>query len=439
MQNLGESQTSTTLHMINKCPCLSRLLAWAIWLLGAIFYFYEFLIQVAPNVMAAELMSHFSIHATHLGLLTSAYFFAYMLMQLPAGMLLDKFGPRRLMTVAVLFCAIGSISFATTHLFVMAGFARFLTGVGSAFAFLGTLVLTANWFPAKNFAFLSGLLLTVGMLGAIFGEAPLAYLVIHTSWQSSLQILGVSGIILALVMWLVIRDHHPNKPKQSNNMTLKRLLANTLRVLSDKNAWITASYGCLMFTPTICLGALWGIPFLVTNHGVSKTHAGLLISLLFAGWAVGSPLFGRYSDWLKKRKPPLYIASIGAFFTLLTVMYLPTQSGLLLAILLFLLGFFSSGFIPAFSICRELYPMETSGTALGFMNMLNSFGPAVFSPLVGLILDLSWQGQQTAAGIRHYSPVNYDIALSILPICLLIALILIPFLQETHAKIHLAE
>src|SRR5271170_3027163 len=121
--------------------------AWVIWLLSALFMFYKYALEVSPSVMTATLMSTFNISGTSLGNLAACYFYAYLLLQIPAGLLLDKIGPRKVTTLAIALCALGSFVFATADSFYIAMTGRFLTGAGAAFAAVNCLKLIANWFP----------------------------------------------------------------------------------------------------------------------------------------------------------------------------------------------------------------------------------------------------------------------------------------------------
>ncbi len=410
-----------------------HLLAWFSLLIGAFFYFYEYFIQVSPNIIAPQLMAYFQINATHLSNFTLFYFLAYASMQIPAGVLLDKFGARRLLTLAILCCAVGTLLFAATASFVMAEIARTITGFGSAFALLGTLVIISRSFSQKHFATLAGLLLTVGMSGAICGEAPMAFLIEQMSWKGALHLLGILGIFWALLAFLVIRDPKPSPYVQDSAPTFKQLAINLRSIVKSSKTWLTAAYGCFMFAPTITLGALWGVSFLVAEYQISSTSAAELISLLFIGWALGSPVFGFVSDKLQKRKPLLYLSTIGTLLCTLFLIYDHHISLTLSAILLFLFGFLSSGFILSFSICRELHTFRFSGTALGFMNMMNALGAALIPRLAGMILDYS-QKADLHNPLTTFTLNDFKLALSLIPVCLVLSLFILPFIPETHAK-----
>ncbi|QDP72790.1 MFS transporter [Legionella israelensis] len=423
-------QESTTRPFNLKC-----FMPWIIWGLGCAFYFYENLLQVSPSVMSNELMQDFSVTSHALGVLAGVYFYSYAIMQLPAGVLLDYFGPRRLLTIATLVCAISTIAFGQTDNFYMASFARLMIGFGSAFAAVGTMKLAANWFSSDRFALLTGIMVTIGMLGAIGGEAPLALLIDHYNWRTSLFIMGVIGIGLAALIFIIAKDspHKYRDKVKENEEQRERVLPSLLALIKNKQLWLIASYGGLMFMWTPVFGGLWGVPFLMTKMGISKTMAANYISLIFVGWAIASPLWGIFSSRIGRRKPPMYIGSIGALVSSLLFIYAPLTSESLLEVLLFFFGVFSAGFLPAFAVAKEICDKRYVATGLSFMNMMNMVGIAIAQPIIGYILDALWQGDM-ANNVRIYSITAYYKALAILPLGILISLFILPKVKETYCK-----
>lgn len=414
-------------------PCTrSPLRAWLVWTLACLFYFYEFLLQVSPSVMGSSLMRDFSVTADGLGILSGAYFLSYAGMQIPAGILLDKLGPHRLLTCASLICAISSLIFSVTDHLYTAVVARFFIGVGSAFAFVGALKLIANWFPARRFAFLTGLILTLGMLGAIGGEAPLAYVINHIGWRSSMMSLGVAGIFVSLLIFFFVTDSPTGKtrPKKTSFQILGKEL---LQVLKNKQLWFVALYGGLMYMPTPTLCGLWGVPFLTAGYHVSEAAAAGMISLILVGWAIGSPVWGGMSDRVARRLPAMVFGAVIAPLTLLIIVYYPFSNLIILQFFLFAFGFFSSAFLPSFSIAREISQPEYCATALGFMNMMNMIGVSLAQPLLGKALDALWSGTMSQ-GIRVYSLNDYKISITLMITIMMISLLLLPFIKDSYAK-----
>lgn len=408
---------------------------WLIWGLGCLFYFYECLLQVSPSVMSAELMRDFSVTSHTLGILSGIYFYSYAAMQLPCGVMTDYFGPRRLLTIATTICALSTISFGLTENFFMACVARLMIGFGSSFAVVGTLKLASNWFPAHRFAYLTGMMVTLGMLGAIFGEAPLALLIDHYGWRHSMLIMGCIGLLVALLIFIFTKDHGTYVYKGAPEEVIEEgtLGQRLLILLRNKQLWLVALFGGLMYTATPVICGLWGVPFLMLSMHLSKAVAANYISLVLFGWAVAGPFWGIFSNRIGLRKPPLYIGCVGALICSSLIIFGAIHTKFIVQILLFLFGIFSAGFLPAFALAKELSNQKYVATALSFMNMMNMVGIALVQPAVGFILDGLWSGQMHDQ-VRVYTVANYQMALAILPIGMFIALLLLPMIRETYCK-----
>lgn len=421
-----------TYNNANTSSVVNPIMPWIVWGLGCLFYFYECLLQVSPSVMSNELMLDFSVTSHMLGILSGIYFYSYAAMQLPGGVMMDYFGPHRLLTLATLICSISTIAFGYTDSLYTASIARLMIGFGSAFAAVGAMKLAANWFPANRFALLTGIMVTIGMLGAIGGEAPLALLIDYCGWRSSMIIMGIIGLFLAFFIFLIAKDspyEHQKSPK--NSMNEEKLSSSLLTLIKNKQLWYIAIYGGLMYMATPVFCGLWGVPFLMFKMQLAKATAANYISLVFVGWAIGSPLWGVFSNKIGKRKPPLYIASTGAFICCVTFIYSSIQSTFFMQLFLFLFGIFSSGFLPAFAVAKELCDKRYVATGLSFMNMMNMIGIAISQPLIGFILDKMWQGQLVNS-IRVYPLEAYYIALAILPAGILVSLLILPCIKETY-------
>ena len=181
----------------------SQIFPWLICGLGALFYCYEYILRISPSVMAQPLAHAFNVDAAMLGNAVAFYYYAYTPMQLPVGVLMDRYGPRRLLAIAALICAGGAYLFAFGHLGI-AEVGRFLVGFGSAFAFVGVLKLASLWLPPSRFAMIAGLVTTLGMLGAMFGDRLLGHFVQQMGWQSTVNLSAAVGVVLAAVIWLGI-------------------------------------------------------------------------------------------------------------------------------------------------------------------------------------------------------------------------------------------
>ncbi len=408
--------------------------AWVIWLLSSIFMFYKYALEVSPSVMTNTLMSTFHISGAELGNLAACYFYAYLILQLPAGLLIDRFGPRKTTTVAIAVCAFGSLLFAKAEILFMAELGRFLTGAGAAFAAVNCLKLIANWFPFRQFAFMTGLMMTLAMLGAVGGQAPLSAFIQHLEWRSALQIIGIAGFVLAALFWLFVKDRSSNHviDKVIGSPTLS-LTASLRKVLANPQSWWLSIFSGFAFAPVMIFGGLWGVSFLKEGYLLSDTIAAQMVSLIFIGFAVGAPTFGWLSDWLQKRCVVMFWGTLLALICISFVIYAPCSSTTVLMLLLFLFGFSISSFLLCFTMIREITVPTLAATAIGFMNAFDAFFGAFSDPLTGKILDMNWNGA-LSEGARIFSLEAYQTAFLTLPIYLVIALFSLIKIKETRCK-----
>lgn len=421
-------------HQMNITHPFRRLYPWLIWSLAAIFYAYEFFQRVSPNIMVPELMHAFHVQAAGIGLMGSCFYWAYVIMQIPAGLLVDRFGAHKLLSVAIISLMVGTFLLSISTNIYLASAARGLIGFGSSFAFVCTLKLITRWFPATKFALLAGLTQFIGYMGASLGGAPLSYVVHQIGWRASMSYTAVFGAILATAVILVIRE----RPKQTikEEVTEQSLdIVSSLKTVSKKSqTWLNGLYACFMMGPTSVFAALWGVPYLVNVNGLSHQIAAGATSMIFFGVAFGSPCFGWLSDKLQLRRSPLIYAAIGALIVTSTILYWHNAPIWAIYGCCFLFGFFQSAHVLNFAIAHEINNPKATGAAIGITNMLTVIGGALFQPLVGLFLVLGWHGL-TNHGIAIYSLSNYQWSLSLLPAVQCLALIIAVFLlKETHCR-----
>lgn len=403
--------------------------SWLIWSLAVLFLFYEFFIRVFPTAMVAELMSAFKVNAGRLGLLSAFYFYSYAPMQIPVGLLMDRFGARKLLTFASLICAIGAFAFSFSFDFSIAAVGRFLMGVGSAFGFVGMVYVCSHFFPQKKMAMLVGIGNSIGMLGAVGAEGPLSLFVGRFGWRIIVQFFGCIGLIIAFFIFLFIqREKQEDKNKQVKIAT-KHLISNLKTVCINRRSWLNGMIALLIYTTTGGFASLWGIPFLIQNYGMKKELAGFIVSMVFVGWIVGGPIIGILSDHIKRRKPMLILATILTLISIVPIIYIENLPVWVLFSLLFCVGFFSSGQLLSFSLAIEVNPYKAKGTSIALTNFIVAVGSSIIQPLVGIILDLN-RGGLVKEGMPLYSAYNYKIALTTFPVTLVLALIALFFLKE---------
>lgn len=428
-QSVASQNSKST---ISSRRFIETLYPWFIWFLGACFFFYKYLVQVSPSVMTGDLMQAFDIQGTGLGNLSACYFYAYLIMQVPVGILLDKYSPRYLTAGAILVCSLSTFVFSQTHSLSLACLSRAFIGFGAAFAAVSCFKIAACWFPPKRFAMISGMCMTAAMLGAVGGQAPLSLLVQNFDWRTALEIIAGLGMFLSLIYVLAVRDK--TKQDDNTNTMIKPEKNNKpMRILKSKQAWFLSLYSGLAFAPVSVFGGLWGVPFLQQAYQLSAPEAALAVSWIFIGFAIGAPFLGWLSDAIGKRKPLMFLGTILATLSLMAVIYGIHLPILLITVLLFMFGFGASGFFISFSMIKEGFPLLLAATVLGFMNTFDSICEALSEPLIGMLLDFGWEGQ-LINGAHQFTVYGYQVAFLLLPMYLVLAVIILIFIKETHCQ-----
>lgn len=399
--------------------------------IGALFYCYEFILRIIPGAVQSELSAAFGyISASTFGQLSAFYYFAYSPMQLPVGLLMDRFGPRRLLTFACLCCTLGSFMFTFTSSILIAGSGRFLVGFGSSFAFVGVLSLAMQWLPRKYFSLAAGLITTLGMLGLVYGEVKITQMVITTGLQSVLFSMVGLGAVLSVFIFFVVRDG-PGGHK-TKGLPLPVFFRDVMKVLMSAEVWLIGVVAACLYTSLSVFGELWGKTYLEQAHHLTKIQAARSISVLFLGWAVGAPLAGYLSDISGRRVLSLVIGAFMSLICISFILYYPDLPYFWLNGFIFLYGVFSGTEIVAFVMAKENSGAKLTGTVFAAINMIVTLGGVIFQPLVGKLLDKFGNGQ-VVAGEYIYSVIDYQVALSILPLSLLMVMVIAFFLKDKQS------
>jgi len=405
--------------------------AWFIWSLAALAFGYAFFHRVAPSVMVSDLMAEFAIGAGVLGTLSALYFYPYVLMQIPLGVLIDRWGARKLLAIALSIATAGSFLFASSTTVEMAYIGRFLIGVGSAVGFLGSLAIAAKWFPKDRFAFLAGLTMFFAMMSGIFAQGPLAAFVNSFGWRNALWSLGSTGALLAVAILIFVRnspqgaDTH-KQPKESWGVIGKALK----QAGTDLDVWKVAIVASTMSGPMLTLGALWGTPYLMTAYGLDRTTAASLVSILLLAWAFGAPFSGWLSDRIRKRKMLLVGGSFILTCTMGLLVFLPGLPLSATIALLALSGLSGAAMAVCFALVREISPPQIGTSVTGIVNSMTVASGAVLQPAVGFMLDQLWSGT-TTNGARAYLPTDFRTAFILIFIACLIGFLTSLTLKES--------
>jgi sugar phosphate permease len=412
---------------------------WLIFWILALGYVLVYFHRLCPAVVAEDMRRDLEAGGSLLGLLGSAYFYPYALMQLPAGLLSDSWGARK--TITLFFCVAfaGSVVLGMAPNVYVAIVGRTLVGIGVAMLFVPTLKVLAEWFRVKEFAMMTGILMAMGGIGSYAAATPLAYISTWIGWRQSFMLVGVFTLLLGALVWAFVRDRPSvmgwpspaadTSGKPAETMSLGRGIK---RVLSEARFWPLAVwffFTCAIFFSFI---GLWGGPYLMQVYGLTKPHAGHILSLAAVGMILGSPFLSWLSNRVfRARKPVLIMGSVfmvavtGVLYLFTSRIPLPFYYPICLVV-----GIFSGAMVTiGFTTNKELFPVSIAGTATGLVNFFPFAGGAVFQVVLGVVLErqgLNVQGEWLLAGFQQ--------GLLVLFLCAAVALVSSLFLKETLAE-----
>lgn len=396
---------------------------WIVIFFCALFLFFKYVLQVSPSVMTHDLMRAFHINATGLGNLAATYFYAYLIAQLAAGLLLDRYSPRLLTTLAIATCSGGAWLFSSADTLFSAECARALMGAGTAFATVSYMKLSECWFRPNQIAYVDGLLATAAMAGALCGQVPLTLLVTHLGWSNALWTCSAFGAALAFCFYWVVKDKSVLlRTTQSFSHGHAFKFTDFAKLLKDKRNWLLTCYSGLAFTPLAVLGGLWGNPFFEVSHHITALQAATMSSCQFLGLAIGGPLFGFFAARADNRINVMLWGTMLSLLALLIVIYFIQLPLALFGISLFLFGLGTGAFMLCFPFGKSINSLKMAATVVALINTGDAFFGSFTEPLIGQLLDLSWHGL-SMHGVHYFSVNEYQRAFSILPCYLLCAIV----------------
>jgi MFS family permease len=405
------------------------------WALAAAFYLFGFFQRVTPASLAPDLMRDFGLTAAGLGNLSAFYYYAYAAVQIPTGVLVDRFGPSRMFFAGTLLAGAGSLVFAWAETPLVAGLGRALIGAAHGVAWVSMLKLVTHWFAPARFATLSGLSLAVGTLGAVLAGPPLRWLADAFGWRAVIAVSGLLALALAAAIRLKMRDDPVDRgfasylPQGHHDMPQASVLADLRAILRYPNPWLLALVNSGICGAFLAFTGLWGVPLLAQAHGITVAQAALITSGMLVLFAIGGPLFGIWSDRLQRRKLPYAAGAAALLFGFAVLTAWPVAPLALLVPLLLAASFGAGSMVLSFGFAKESAPLRLQGTVTGVVNAGVMVGTLVQMPVIGLILDARWGGA-VANGVRQYDVAAYQAGLVFLLAWIAAALLLLVFTRE---------
>lgn len=423
--------TTDSAPPVSALPTANNTSGWLIWGLSAYFFFLHYFLRVAPASLLPDLVIDLQIHhATFLGVMGAWFYYPYILMQLPAGYLIDKYSVKFILVLAIILSGFSILLFANAHCLETVNLSRFLLGIGTASAFICTIKLATVWFHRKYLPFFVGLTQAIGMLGAFAGLTTLPVWVDFIGWRKTMLGAGLSCFVLATLILFFIK----NNPASHHPIKIYKPKGNIFLVLNHPLTWLNAMYAGLLFAPVLIIGEFWGVGCFQILHKLSDLQATLVGGFLFMGWAIGSPIAAFIANRLGRKKMMIASSLMGTILLPLLVYYAPLPFYLLLAIS-FLYGFTNTGLIASYSISNELFSKNQIGVSIAIANMLTLLIGTMLLPVISGLIDYGVHQRKVLSidilPTSHWESIDFKFAMAILPVCLLLSLVCALLSRET--------
>lgn len=407
------------------------IMPWIVCFAASLFFFYEFIQGNMFASIADNIMQDFHVQADKMTYLSSIYYLSNVIFLFAAGLLLDRFSTKKTMIIAMLLCVGSTFLLSHAHSFYLALFCRFITGIGSAFCFLGPIRIASRWFPPHRMALVTGAIVTMAMSGGMLAQYPLTKLVMQVGWREALQLVGWLGaaMVLVMVFWIKDRPDNNSEPKVHPKINLMDRAKKAYLNLQTLRA---AMYTSLMNMTVAVFGAMMGSLYLMQRLNIAKEEAALINSMLFLGAIIGGPCIGWCSDKLGLRVWPMKVGALISLVILLIILYAPVSISVM-GVLFFLLGFFTASQVISYALVAESNSTAMTAMAVSLVSILTQGGYIVYQNLFSSLL-LRHGEMMMQNGIPVYSFGDYQFAAIILPVGLSLALLVLFKLKETHCR-----
>ncbi len=414
-------------------------LRWTAFVIVGLAYVLSFFHRFAPAAIAADLQQTFHASAAELGGLAATYFYVYLVMQIPTGILVDTLGSRRVVAIGGVIGGIGALLFGMADTMAMASVGRLLVGLGVSVTFISLLKLNAAWFHDRHFATMTGATILLGNAGSLLAAAPLAWALGYVSWRAVFSALGAFSLLLAILAWWLVRDH----PGEADLPSLRELDGKAahpphrghwydglLIVLKNRATWPGLWVNMGLAGSLFAFGGLWAVPFLRDVYGMDRAAATNHTTLLLAGFAIGAFFIGTFSDRVGRRKPVMFAGALGYVLCWLPLLF-GAQLGTVAGYALFLaMGLCAPSFTLSWACAKEVNPPALSGMATSVVNVGAFLGTAVMQPLVGWAIDHAHAGK----GGAPLGLADYQSGIAIMCGFSLLGLVATLFIRETYCR-----
>jgi predicted MFS family arabinose efflux permease len=379
-------------------------------------------LRTSIGVLSPNMMNDFNINHNDMGLLGGVFFLSFAIFQIPAGILIDRFGPRKVMSSVIIFGVLGSIIFALSNSFYSLLIGRIFMGLGCSICLMGSLVLITRWSDTSQFSKLAGIILAVGGIGGLLATTPLSYFSELYGWRLSFWLAAVVTFFVMLLYYFVLEDRDKGLFNNKKNRSISP--KNLFFVLKERNFKFMIPMSLMSYSSVVVILGLWGAPYLKDIHGLDSIERGKILMLMAISWNIGSFVFGRLRSVFGSYKRVVIFGSLGVIFLLFVLSFISNINSNYLYILFCALGFFGAFSVALISHYQVLFDKEYMGRALSTANFFNFGGVFFIQWLTGKIIFIM-------GGNSSGAPIGaYRVAFLFVAILLLVSLCIYLFTNE---------
>lgn len=397
------------------------------WLLATCFVFFQFFLQTASSVMSESWVNSFHLNTVQLSNLSASFFYPYVLMQIPVGVLYDKFKAKKLLISAGIVLSAGCFMLASAKSYEVAIIGRIFMGTGSAFGFIGMLKVIINNFASNKFAVMLGSSEAIAMTVVTLSIIALAHILQIYSWRYMMFACGLFAVSLVIAITFLMQDK--NTPMERNTASFVQVLGQVGVLMVNKQVILGSMYGFFMFAIINVFTSLWGVSFIVNTYGFSQELASSMVSVVFIGVALGGPTNGMLSKKLNNHTRIMIVGALCATFMACLIILVPNLSKLVIYITLLLAGMCCSVYVQALTVIKDSVNTTVQATALAASNMIIMAGAPILQIVVGLLLN------SHSLGLATSNAGNYRTALAVLPLGMLAAFVISFFIKEPPKRV----
>ena len=356
--------------------------AWSAWFFATMFYTYQYILRVLPNIGMPSIVKDFNINISQVGVFSAIYYIGYTLMHIPVGLLIDRFSIKKVMPMCIFLTSIGLITLIYSNLFINAILGRLLIGIASSASVFVIFKVVKTGFSEAKFSSLVGISVTIGLLGAIYGGKPLDYLVSLYGWHTVINSFIIMGVIFSLVTFFVLPE--TTKEDRKYHFIISEMWQDVKNIFSNSRVVLLSFIGGLMVGPLEGFADTWGTLFFESFYELDREHASTLPSVIFFGMCFGSTLIGYIADRTKSHINIVLISNIILIITFL-LLFSGECNLYLLYFLMFIIGVISAYQISILGKVRDYTNSRLADLTSAACNMIMMVFGTVFHTLIGLI------------------------------------------------------